>query len=132
MRFKEYRFEIATPHYVVYDHQYYFCTHLFPLVKQICLGTPQINNLWTPVAILAHLNTLPTIISICDAIPPADYAFTFKATVIALVANVHDCGGVDEAVTDDAFAVAFFAESTEGYAGLLATHYKIGMVLGHC
>ena len=33
-----------------------------------------------------------------------------------------DGSGIDEAVADDAFAVAFFAEAAEGYAGLLAAH----------
>mgnify|MGYP006203657845 CR=1 FL=1 len=35
----------------------------------------------------------------------------------------HDGGGIDEGVADDAFAVAFFAESAQGYAGLFAAHY---------
>lgn len=58
-------------------------------------------------------------------------AFPLKASIVALVTDVHDCGRVHEAITDYTFAIALFAETTEGDAGLFAAHDEIGVVLGH-
>jgi hypothetical protein len=40
-------------------------------------------------------------------------------------------GGVYEGITNDAFAIAFFAEAAEGDAWLFAAHYQIWMMFGH-
>lgn len=65
---------------------------------------------------------LTTIVSIGDAHTAANDASPLEGSVVALVADVNDGGGVDEGVANDTFAVAFFAEASDGDAGLLAAH----------
>jgi hypothetical protein len=64
-------------------------------------------------------------------LPATHNAFALKAAVIALIADVHDCCGVHEAIADDTFAIALFAETTEGDARLFAAHNEIGVMLRH-
>lgn len=54
-----------------------------------------------------------------------------EGAVIALVANVHDGGGIDEGIADDALPVALLAEAADGDARLLPAHDQVGVVLGH-
>jgi hypothetical protein len=74
---------------------------------------------------------LTAIIGVRDPHATADHAPPLEAAVIALVAGVHDRARVDEAITYDALAVALLAQPSDGDAGLLPTHYQIGMVLSH-
>ena len=66
---------------------------------------------------------LTAIISVRNAHAAADHASSLEASVIALVANMDDGGGIDEGIANDAFAIAFFAQAADGDARLLAAHY---------
>ena len=74
---------------------------------------------------------LTAIIGVRNPHAAADHAPPLEAAVIALVAGVHDRARVDEAIANDALAVALLAQPADGDAGLLPTHDQIGMVLGH-
>jgi len=93
-----------------------------PLVKQIGFRTSQVHNLGTSIPILAHLNTLPAIISIRNTYTATDDTSSLEGAVITLIASVNDGGGVDEGIANDAFTIAFFAKASDGDAGLFAAH----------
>jgi len=102
------------------------------LIKQIRPRTPQINNLRTAIPILLQPCTLKAIKRIRNTLTTANHAFILIVPEAALVADADEGGGADVGVADGAFAVAFVAEAADGDAGLLAAHYEIGMMAGHC
>jgi len=104
---------------------------LLPLIKQICFRTSQIHNFATSISILPRLNTLPTIISIRNTHPTTNDTPPFKRSVITLIANMNNGGRIDEGIANDAFAIAFFAKTSDGDARLFSAHYQIWMMLGH-
>jgi len=93
-----------------------------PFVKQIRFGAAQVHNFGASIPTFSHLNALPAIISIGNSHASAHHASSLEGTVIALIANMDDVGGVDEGVAYDAFAIALFAEPADGDAGLLSAH----------
>jgi hypothetical protein len=52
-------------------------------------------------------------------------------TVVALIADPHQCCGSDMRIADHAFAFTFFAQSPNRYSGLLAAHDEVSVVFGH-
>ena len=80
---------------------------LFSFVKQIRFGGPQIHNFWTSVPILFLLDAFATVIGIGDSWITANDTAPFKGSVIAFIANMYECMGIDKRVANNAFAVAY-------------------------
>lgn len=101
------------------------------LVKQIRPTTSQINNLGASISILLKTCTLKAVESVGNALATADDAFVLVVAKGAFVADAGECRGAHVRVADGALAVAFVAEAADGYAGLLAAHYEIGVMARH-
>lgn len=93
------------------------------LVKQIRSRTSQINNLRTSIPILLQPRTLETIESITDPFSAAHDTFVLVVSKGTFVADSNKSCWTDVGIAYGTFTVAFVAESTDGYAGDLATHY---------
>ena len=79
----------------------------FAFVKEVRLGGAEIHNLGTSIAALFQLDTLATIIGIGHTRIPTYDAASFVASVIALVANVHEFFGIDKGIADATQAIAW-------------------------
>lgn len=79
----------------------------FAFVKEVRLGGAEIDNLGTSIPALFQLNTLATIIGIGHTRVPTYDAASFVASVIALVANVHEFFGIDKGIADATQAIAW-------------------------
>ncbi len=104
---------------------------LLPFIKQISLRRSQVHDLRTPIPVLFHLRAFSTIIGIGNPRTAANHAPPLVGPIIALVADSNEGTGPHIRITDDAFAVAFFAEPADGDARLLAAHDEVGVMLGH-
>ena len=104
---------------------------LFAFVKQIGLRWTQVDNLRTAVAVLFKDGAFLTIISIADSGTTANDASALKRSIVAFFANSNQCRGPHIGIADYAFAVTFFAETADSYAGLLSTKYQIRMMACH-
>jgi len=93
------------------------------LIKQIRPRTAQIDNLRTTVPVLFESRALEAVEGVADAFAAAHDAFVLVVAEAAFVADAHHGRGTDVAVAYGAFAVAFVAETAQGDAGRLATHY---------
>lgn len=71
------------------------------------MGGAEIDNLGTSIPALFQLNTLATIIGIGHTRVPTYDAASFVASVIALVANVHEFFGIDKGIADATQAIAW-------------------------
>lgn len=97
----------------------------------VCPRASQIDNLGTPIAILFQARALETVEGVRDAFAAAHDTLVLVVAEAALVAYADERRGTDVRVANRAFAVALVAEAADGDAGLLATHYEIGMMAGH-
>lgn len=95
------------------------------LIKQIRPTTPQINNLRTPIAVLLEPRALKAVKRIADALATAHDALVLVVAEGALVADARQCGRAHVGVAHGAFAVAFVAETADGYTALFAAHYEV-------
>ena len=93
------------------------------LIKQIRPRTAQIDNLRTPISILLEPGALEAVKRVRDALAATDDAFVLIVAKGAFVADSHERGRAHVAVADGALAVAFVAQTAQGYAGLFAAHY---------
>jgi hypothetical protein len=80
---------------------------LFAFVKEVGFGGPEVDNFGTALGVLAQLAALSTVVGIGDTRIAANDAPTGQAPVIALVANVHEDGGVDKGRTHDANPITY-------------------------
>ena len=62
---------------------------LFSLIEQVRLGGAQVDNFGTPLAVLAELHALPTVVGVGDPGVAADDAASRQTAVVALVADVY-------------------------------------------
>jgi hypothetical protein len=97
------------------------------LVKQIRPGAAQVDDLRTAVPVLLQPGTLETVKRVGDA-----FAATYDTLVLivaeaAFVADADQGRRPDVAIAYGAFAVALVAETSDGNAGLLATHDEIAV-----
>ncbi|KGQ01046.1 hypothetical protein PAAG_12239 [Paracoccidioides lutzii Pb01] len=104
---------------------------LFPLEEQIRPRATQINNFRASIAILLQTRTLETIKGVTDPFASTHNAFILVVAERALIADTHKRCGPHVGIADGTFTVAFVTETADGDAGLLATHYEIGVVAGH-
>ncbi|ODH21615.1 hypothetical protein ACO22_05636 [Paracoccidioides brasiliensis] len=104
---------------------------LFPLEEQIRPRATQINNFRASIAILLQTRTLEAIKGVADPFASAHNAFILVVAERALIADTHKRCGPHVGIADGTFTVAFVTETADGDAGLLATHYEIGVVAGH-
>ena len=93
------------------------------LVKQICPGTPQIDNLGTAIPILFETGTLKTVKSITDPFAAAHDTLVLVVAEGTFIADSDQSGGADVGVADGTFAVAFVADAADRDARLFPTHY---------
>mmetsp|Transcript_2070 Transcript_2070/g.4938 ORF Transcript_2070/g.4938 Transcript_2070/m.4938 type:complete len:164 (-) Transcript_2070:192-683(-) len=75
-----------------------------PLVKQVRLRAPQVNNLRTAVPILPKLEALLAVVRVGYTHASADDAPSLERAVIAFVADVHYRRRVDERVANGTLA----------------------------
>ena len=140
------------------SHSPFFEPIFLPLVEQVRLRAPQVNNLRTSVPILPELETLLAVVRVGYTHASADDAPSLERTVIALVADVHYRRRVDERVADGTLAwressgkshlfvdrkqarcesnfialtIALFTESADGNTRLLSAHHQVRMMLRH-
>lgn len=102
------------------------------LIKLINSDWAEIDDLRTTVTVFFLLYALPAVVGIRDSRSVADETAVLVRAVVALVTDSYQHHRTDIGVTDDALVVAFLAQSSDWYAGLLTAHYQIGMMLGHC
>ena len=101
------------------------------LVEQIRPTTSQIDDLRTTVTVLLQSCALETVEGIRDSLSTTNDAFVLIVAKRAFVANSNEGCGTDVGVAYRAFAIAFVAEPTDGYAGCLAAHDEIGVMSRH-
>lgn len=106
-------------------------TKFFPLVEQIGLGRAQVDNLRTAIAVLLEQRALLAVVGIAHARPTANHAAALVRAIVALVADTHQRRRPHIRIADDTLAVALFAQTPNGDAGLLAAKDQIGMMTGH-
>jgi hypothetical protein len=109
----------------------FFETILFTLVKQISSSGTHIGHAWASIAVFAHLCAFFAVVRVGGTEPSTNNAFSCKGTVIAIFTNFDQCFRTYEGVTDDAFAVAIFTDSSSDGARVFSAHDKVGVVSGH-
>lgn len=93
------------------------------LIEQIRPRTTKVDNLRTPVSVLLQPRALEAIEGVRDAFSTAHHALVLIVAKRALVADADERGRAHVAVAHGTFAVAFVAQTSDSYAGLLAAHY---------
>jgi hypothetical protein len=112
------------PHQLLKDlHISSMIPKILLLVKQIRPRTAQIDNLRTPIPILLQPRTLEAVESVRYPLATANNTFVLVVTEGAFVADANEGCRSDVGVADGAFAIAFVAKTSHGYAGLFAAHY---------
>jgi len=81
---------------------------LLALIEQVCLGTAEVDNLWTAITVLLGDGALLAVVRVTDPRPPADDAPPLVRPIVALVTDAHQSARAHVRVTYDTFAVTFF------------------------
>ena len=104
---------------------------LLSLVEQICLGTPQVHNLWAPVPVLLQLCALLAVVRVRYSDTSADDTAPLIRTIVALVTNAHQGARPDIRVANDALAIALLTKTADGDARLFSAHDQIWVMFCH-
>ena len=72
---------------------------LFAFVKGVSFGRSQIDNFGTPIAVLFELDAFAAIIRVGDTGVGTNDAPILVGPVIAFVAQMYECLGIDERLT---------------------------------
>lgn len=87
---------------------------LFAFIEEICLRTPQIDNLWATISILLLDGAFLTIIRIRDSWASTDHTAPLVRAIVTLITYAHQGAGPHIGVTDHTLAITFFTQSSDG------------------
>ena len=77
----------------------------FPLIVQICFGTPQVDDLRAAFSVFFHQGTTFTVVRIRNTLSSANNTPAFIRTVIAFIAHSSEWGWADKTITNNASPV---------------------------
>jgi len=100
-------------------------------VEQIGLGTAQIDDLRTSVAIFLLNGALFAIIRIRNSLASTNHTTALVASIVAFVTNSNKEAWTDIGIANDALSITFCAQAANGDAGLFSAHDQIWMMLRH-
>lgn len=99
------------------------------LTKQIGPRATQIDNFGTSITVLLQTRALEAVECVRDSLSTAHDALVLVVSKRALVTYPYESGRSNVGIADRAFAIAFVAEAADGYAGLLAAHYQVAILV---
>lgn len=106
-------------------------TVFFSLIEEVSLGTAQVDNLGASIAVFLHLCAFLTVISIRYSNTTTDDTPALEWTIVAFITYSYQRTWANIRVTDDALAIVFLAEPSDGNSWLLPAHDQVRMMLGH-
>lgn len=102
-----------------------------PLIEEVSLRAPQVDNLRAPVPILLLLRALFAVVGVRDPNPTTNYTTALERAVITLVTYAYERARPHIRIADHAFSVALLAQAANGDARLLSAHDEVWVVLCH-
>lgn len=88
----------------------------FAFIEQVCLRTPQIDNLWATVSILLLNGALFTIVGIRDSGTSTDHTPALVRSIVTLITYANQGAGSHIGVTNHTFAITCRGRGMELYS----------------
>ena len=104
---------------------------LLPFIKQICLWTPQIDDLRTTIPIFLLYGTFLAIVCIRHPGTTTNYTTSLVRPVITFITYSYQRAWTYIRITNNTFPIIFFAESTNCNTRLFTTEDEIRVMFRH-